>query len=131
MGARMTMLRSNTHLTIWDEEAYADDPKLARASIQKLCSGDLEAISTSEYVMAYAEDGTATFAGIEHLTGRFGDRSGTLVLQHSGRFDHGVAHADVTVVPGASSDELTGATGTGSFDAESGPDGTLSLDLRF
>jgi hypothetical protein len=127
----MTTLRSTTKLTGWDEEAYADDPKLARASIQKLCSGDLEAISTTEYVMAYATDGSATFAGIEHLTGRFGDRSGTLVLQHTGRFEDGVATADVTVVPGAATDELSGATGSGHFAAETGPLGNLELDLRF
>jgi hypothetical protein len=127
----MTMLRSNTTVTIWDEEPYADDPRLARASVQKLCSGDLEAIATSEYVMAYADDGTATFAGIEHLTGRFGDRSGTLVLQHSGRFEDGVARAEITVVPGAATDELSGVTGSGSFAAKTGPDGELELDLRF
>ncbi len=127
----MTMLRSATRLTEWDEEAYADEPKLARASIQKWCSGDLDAIATSQYVMAYAPDGTATFTGIEHITGRIGERSGTLVLQHVGRFDDGVARADVTVVPGASSDELAGAAGAGTFAAESGPNGTLELDLRF
>lgn len=127
----MTMLRSQTRLTEWDEEPYADEPKLARASIQKWCSGDLEAIATSQLVMAYADDGTATFTGIEHLTGRIGDRSGTLVLQHVGRFEDGVARADVTVVPGASSDELAGAQGTGHFAAESGPNGTLEIDLRF
>lgn len=127
----MTTLRAETRLTEWDEEAYADEPKLARASIQKWCSGDLDAIATSQYVMAYAEDGTATFTGIEHLTGRIGDRSGTLVLQHVGRFEDGVARADLTVVPGASSDELAGAHGTGRFAAESGPNGTLELDLRF
>jgi hypothetical protein len=127
----MTMLRSATRLTEWDEEPYADEPKLARASVQKRCSGDLDAIATSHYVMAYTEDGTATFAGIEHLTGRIGDRSGTLVLQHIGRFEDGVARADVTVVPGASSDELAGAAGSGTFAAESGPNGTLELDLRY
>ena len=127
----MTMLRSQTTLTEWDEEAYADEPKLARASIQKRCIGDLDAIATSQYVLAYAEDGTATFTGIEHLTGRIGNRSGTLVLQHVGRFADGVATADVTVVPGASSDELAGAQGTGRFAAETGPNGTLEIDLRF
>lgn len=130
-GGRMTTLRSETRLTEWDEEAYADEPKLARASIQKRCSGDLDAIATSQYVMAYAEDGTATFTGIEHLTGRIGDRSGTLVLQHVGRFVDGVARAEVSVVPGASSDELAGAIGSGTFAATTGPSGTLELDLRF
>jgi hypothetical protein len=53
------------------------------------------------------------------------------VLQHVGRFEDGVARADVTVVPGASSDELATAAGSGTFAAESGPNGTLELDLRF
>jgi hypothetical protein len=126
------MLHAETELREWEEEAYADDPKLSRAHIQKWLSGDdVEAIATSQYVMAYADDGTATFTGIEHLTGRFGDRSGTLVLQHVGRFEDGTAHADVTVVPGASSDELAGAEGAGTFAAPSGPIGTLDLELTF
>ena len=125
-------LRADTQLREWEEAPYADDPRLSRASVQKMCSGDdVEAISTTEYVMAYAEDGTATFAGIEHLTGRFGQRAGTLVLQHVGRFEDGLARADVTVVPGAATDELAGVTGSGSFAAQTGPNGTLELDLRF
>jgi hypothetical protein len=124
-------LRAETELRAWEEEAYADEPKLSRAHVQKWMRGDFDAISTSQYVMAYAPDGTATFSGIEHITGRIGARAGTLVLQHVGRFEDGVARADVTVVPGASSDELAGAAGSGTFAAESGPNGTLELDLRF
>lgn len=124
-------LRAETDLREWEEEAYADEPRLSRASIQKRLSGDCDAIATSQYVLAYAADGTATFTGIEHITGRIGDRSGTLVLQHVGRFADGVAQAEVTVVPGASSDELAGAQGAGTFAAPSGPKGTLELDLRF
>lgn len=124
-------LHADTELREWEEEAYADDPRLSRASIQKWMSGDLDAISTSQYVLAYAPDGTASFTGIEHITGRIGERAGTLVLQHVGRFEDGVARAEVTVVPGASSDELASAQGSGTFAAESGPNGTLELDLRF
>ena len=129
MRSATSSMTAEFHLNHWDEELYADDPKLARASVQKRFTGAMDAISTSEYVMAYADDGSATFTGIEHITGRIGERSGTLVLQHAGRFADGVATGEVTVVPGASSDELSGATGTGSFAAESGPDGTLHLDL--
>lgn len=131
MTAVKKTLKADTELREWEEEAYADDPHLSRASIQKRMSGDLDAISTTQYVMAYEEDGSATFTGIEHITGRIGERAGTLVLQHVGRFEDGVARADVTVVPGASSDELAGAAGGGHFEASTGPNGTLELDLRF
>jgi hypothetical protein len=124
-------LRAETELREWDEEVYADDPHLARASVQKWMSGDLDAISTSQYVMAYEDDGTAVFTGIEHITGRIGERAGTLVLTHVGKLEDGVARAEVTVVSGASSDELAGATGSGSFASASGAAGTLELDLRF
>lgn len=75
--------------------------------------------------MAYQPDKTATFIGIERIRGRIGGHHGSLVLQHSGMFDGGAATGDLTVVSGT--DELKGATGTGSFKAD--PAGSITLDL--
>ena len=128
---RKQHVQSNFELKAWDEETYADDPRLVRATVSKLYSGDVLAVSTSEYVMAYADDGTATFVGLEHITGTIGDRAGTLVLQHVGTYADGVARASVMADPAASTDDLAGVQVTGSFAATSGPNGTVELDLTF
>lgn len=80
--------------------------------------------------MAYGNDGTATFVGLERITGSVGGRDGSVVVQHAGRFDGGAAKASLTVVPGAGAGDLSSASGEGEFYA---PDmgGSVSLSLSF
>ena len=121
--------KATIEITTWDESEI--DPaegtdKLTRAHVVKTYSGDIEARSVTEWLMAYAADGSATFLGLERLTGTVAGRAGTLVLEHQGGFEDGAATATVTVVSGT--DELSGATGTGTFVAAPAPSLTLVLD---
>src|SRR5438874_11684434 len=64
----------------WDEKAYSegqDLPKLTRASVTKTFTGDIEGEGQVEYLMMYRSDGSATFVGLERVTGRIGAKSGT------------------------------------------------------
>lgn len=101
--------------------------KLTKASVTKSYSGDIEGTSVTEWLMAYAPGQTATFVGIERIKGSFGDRSGSLVLQHVGDYDGAAATAELTVVSGT--DELETATGSGHFTAD--PEGRITLSLQF
>lgn len=67
--------------------------------------------------MAYRADGTATFIGLERVTGRLGNRSGSFVLEHSGSFEGGMARASWFVVAGSGTGELSGLRGEGGFEA--------------
>ena len=79
--------------------------------------------------LAYAGDAYATFVGHERIEGTLGDRTGTFVLQHVGTFEDGVARGAVSVVAGTGTGDLEGLTGDGTFVAERGPTGTVTLEL--
>jgi hypothetical protein len=100
----------------WDEKPYSegpDLPKLTRASVRKTFTGDIEGEGQVEYLMMYRGDGTATFVGLERVTGRFGARSGTFVLQRTGVFEGGQAKESYVVVPGSATGQLRGLQGEG------------------
>jgi hypothetical protein len=123
-------LSATFEVTDWKEDEFdagADRAKLTKASVQKKYSGDIDGTSVTEWVMAYSPDDTATFVGIERISGTVGGRSGSLVLQHVGAFADGAATAELTVVSGAG--ELDGVGGDGDFRAD--PSGSVNLRLTF
>jgi hypothetical protein len=114
----------------WNEQPFDEIPdtsKLTRASVTKSYTGDVEGTSTTEWLMSYADDGSATFVGLERIVGKVGGHKGTLVLQHVGAYADGTATAKLSVVKGAGSDDLAGVTGEGDFTAD--PAGSLTLRL--
>ena len=114
----------------WDEheiDEHDDTAKVTRAVVTKTYSGGVEGTSYTETTMAYAEDGTATFVGLERVRGTIGGKQGSIVLQHVGGYDGTAARAELTVAPGSGTDDLAGATGTGAFLAD--PQGSVTLDL--
>jgi Protein of unknown function (DUF3224) len=116
----------------WDEspiDAEEEVPKVTRAVVSRAYAGDLSGRSTTEWVMAYSPDGSATFVGMERVVGTVGERAGTLVLQHVGNYAEGSAGAELSVVEGSGSGELGSAKGSGSFKAD--PNGSMTLSLTF
>jgi Protein of unknown function (DUF3224) len=113
----------------WDEKPFDETSggaKLTKASVAKEYSGDIEASSATEWLMAYQPDESAVFVGLERINGTIGGRSGTLVLRHVGAFEDGAAKATLTIVSGT--DQLQGATGGGTLVAD--PAGRISLDVE-
>ena len=101
----------------WDEKPYSEEsgqPKLTRASVTKTLTGDIEGAGQVEYLMMYRSDGTASFVGLERVTGKVGGRSGSFVLQRTGVFEGGLAKESYSVVPGSATGDLLGLTGSGS-----------------
>jgi hypothetical protein len=117
----------------WDETPFDEEdpslPKVTRTVVAKEYSGDIEGRSTTEWLMAYAEDGSATFVGLERITARFAGEEGTLILQHIGSYGNGAARATLAVIEGANSGELKSAKGAGEFLAD--PSGSLTLELTY
>jgi Protein of unknown function (DUF3224) len=114
----------------WDEKPFAEAPdaaKLTQADVTKKYDGDVTGTSDTVWLMAYADDKTATFVGIERITGSVGGRDGTLVLQHVGTYAEGAAKAKLSVVEGAGTGELAGVTGSGDLVAD--PSGKVTLRL--
>jgi hypothetical protein len=105
----------------WDEKTWDGRPwnevtgaKFTRASIVNVFHGDIEGESHQESLMAYREDGTVDFVGLEHVVGQVGGRSGSFVLKHNGTVVNGVVAATYTVIPGFGTGELSGLRGEGS-----------------
>lgn len=85
---------------------------LARMSIDKTFSGDLQAVSRGEMLSAgTATKGSAGYVALEWVQGSLHGRSGSFVLQHSATMNRGEAHMSVTVVPDSGTGELQGIGG--------------------
>jgi Protein of unknown function (DUF3224) len=121
-------VKATFEVTGWDEIPFDDGvgvSKLTEALVSKKYSGDVEGTSTTKWLMAYAPDKTATYVGIERIQGTVAGKHGSLVVLHDGRFEDGVASADLRVVSGT--DQLKGITGSGTFRAD--PAGTVEISI--
>lgn len=119
----------------WDEKPYAEfegGGKLTQASVKQAFSGDIEGEGGVEWLMCYRPDQTADFVGLQRISGRLGDRSGTFILlQTAGTFDGAEARGNLSVVPGSGTGELHGLRGTGEFTAPRGSEPSMTLEYEF
>ena len=118
----------------WDEKPYGEGPglpKLTRASVRKLYTGDIRGDGQVEYLMMYRADGSATFVGLERIVGEIGGRTGSFVLQRTGVFEDGQAKESYAVVAGSGTGGLRGFRGDGSSSLGHGMEHpfTLSYEL--
>jgi hypothetical protein len=97
----------------------------------KTLTGDIEGEGRVEYLMMYRGDGTATFVGLERVTGRIGGRSGSFVLERAGVFADGQAKESYSVVPGSGTGELSGLRGEGSTAVGHGLEHPFALSYEF
>ena len=114
-------------LKSWDEHPYSEidgGPNLTRASVNNSLHGDIEGEGTLQYLMIYHDDGSCSFMGLERVVGHIGDRSGSLVLQHSGTFEGNSVTCTLSVVPGSGTGDLRGLRGEGGFVARLGQQAT-------
>jgi len=112
------MMTVNARFAIksWDEKPYSEGPnlpKLTRACVVRTFTGDIDGEGRVEYLMMYSSDGSASFVGLERITGRLAGRSGTFVLQRTGVFEGGLAKESYSVIPGSGTGELSGLRGDG------------------
>ncbi len=121
-------------LKSWEEKNYDEiggTPKLTRVSATKSYKGDIEGEGNLEYLMMYRTAGSASFIGLERVTGSVGGRSGSFVLEHRGTFEGGVAKVTLSVVPGSGTGDLRDMSGEGGFDAAHEPPYAMTLDYAF
>jgi hypothetical protein len=117
----------------WDEKPYSegkDLPKMTRASVDKTFTGDIDGEGHVEYVMMYRSDGTATFVGLERITGRIAGRNGSFVLQRTGVFEDGQAKESYSVVTGSGTGELRSLRGEGTSSVGHAADYPFALNYE-
>lgn len=117
----------------WEEKPYSegpDLPKLTRASVTKRYTGDIDGQGQVEYIMMYRGDGSASFVGLERITGRIAGRSGSFVLQRTGVFEGGVAKESYSIVPESATGGLRGLVGDGTSAVGHGMEHPFTLNYQ-
>src|SRR5207248_5699636 len=71
-----------------------DGPKLAKIHVEESFSGDIEGDGVVEFLQAARADGSATFVGIERVTGSIHGRKGTFLLQDSGTVEGNIVKGE-------------------------------------
>jgi hypothetical protein len=94
--------------------AYSgDDAPLARMSLDKKYSGDLDATAVGEMLSAgTAVKNSAGYVAIEKVTGTLHGRDGSFTLQHSATMNRGAPSLSITVIPDSGTGALAGITGS-------------------
>jgi len=106
------------HPSAYDEPA--EGPVLTRIHVEESFSGDITGDGVVEFLQAARADGSASFAGIERVTGTVAERTGTFLLQEAGTLQDNVVSGDWFVIPGSGTGQLAGLRGTGGFRASLG-----------
>ncbi|HEX2818941.1 MAG TPA: DUF3224 domain-containing protein [Streptosporangiaceae bacterium] len=109
----------------------ANGPVLTRIHVQESFSGDIEGDGVVEFLQAAQPDGSASFVGIERVTGRLAGRAGTFLLQDAGTVEGSVVSGEWFVVPGSGTSQLSGLRGEGGFRANLGESAQVHLDYWF
>jgi hypothetical protein len=128
--------RAKAVITVHSYEPVAydepiDGPKLAKIHVRESFSGDIEGEGTVEFLQAGNADGSASFVGIERVTGSIHGRKGSFLLLDSGTVEGNVVSGEWFVVPGSGTGQLVGLRGTGGFRANLGEGAQVHIDHWF
>ena len=132
-GART---RANAVITVhkYEPESYeepAKGPVLTRIHVEESFSGDISGDGAVEFLQAARADGSASFVGIERVTGTVGGQAGSFLLQDAGTVAGNIVSGDWFVIPGSGTGALAGLRGEGGFRADLGQSAQVHLDYWF
>jgi hypothetical protein len=106
-------------------------PTLVEIHVTETFSGDIEGEGIVRFLQAVRADGSASFVGIERVTGGVHGRPGSFLLQDVGMLEGSTVSGTWFVIPGSGTGELRGLRGEGGFTAELGQHATITLDYWF
>ena len=104
---------------------------LTRIHVEESFSGDITGDGAVEFLQAAQADGSASFVGIERVTGELGGRRGTFLLQDAGTVQDNIVSGEWFVIPGSGTGQLAGLRGEGGFRASLGESAQVHLDYWF
>jgi hypothetical protein len=128
--------RANAVITVhkYEPVAYeepAEGPVLSRIHVEEAFNGDIEGDGVVEFLQASRPDGSASFVGIERVSGSVAGRTGTFLLQDVGTVENNIVSGDWFVVPGSGTGRLAGLRGQGGFRANLGEGADVHLEYWF
>jgi hypothetical protein len=106
-------------------------PDIVEIQVAEQFTGDITGQGKVRFLQTIFADGSASFVGVERVTGSIGARSGSFVLQDAGTVEGTVVSGTWFVVPGSGTGELTGLRGDGGFRADLGQNAEIHLDYWF
>jgi hypothetical protein len=134
MNANPRKLTGTIEVKTWEPRPY-DVPSTGLAlneiHVTESFHGDIEAEGTVRFLQALRADGSATFTGIERVTGTVGGRAGSLLLMDFGTLAGNMVQGTFTVVSGSGTGAFAGVEGQGTFGATLGQHANWTLDLTF
>ena len=104
---------------------------LVEIHVTEAFHGDIEGEGVVRFLQAIRADGSASFVGIERVSGSIAHRSGTFLLQDAGTVDGSVVSGTWFVIPGSGTGGLAGLRGEGGFTANLGEGAEVTLDYWF
>lgn len=119
---------------VYEPTAYdvpADGLPLNRIHVEEEFTGDIRGTGVVTFLQAARPDGSASFVGIERVTGSLAGRAGSFLLQDAGSVAGETVSGEWFVVPGSGTAELAGLRGTGGFTAKLGQNAEVWLDYHF
>jgi Protein of unknown function (DUF3224) len=118
----------------YEPETYEDSgggTDLVEIHVTEAFHGDIEGEGSVRFLQAVRTDGSASFVGIERVTGSVGGRNGTFLLQDAGTVQGSVVSGTWFVIPGSGTGDLAGLRGEGGFTANMGESADVTLDYWF
>ena len=136
MAGSTARTRADAVITVhkYEPSAYdepAEGPALTRIHVEESFGGDISGAGVVEFLQAARADGSASFVGIERVTGTVAGRNGTFLLQDAGTVQDNIVSGDWFVIPGSGTGQLAGLRGTGGFRANLGEGAQVHLDYWF
>jgi hypothetical protein len=136
MGESAGRTRADAVITVhkYEPSAYdepAEGPVLTRIHVEESFSGDITGDGVVEFLQAAWANGSASFVGIERVTGAVAGRNGSFLLQDAGTVQDNIVSGDWFVMPGSGTGQLAGLRGTGGFRANLGESAQVHLDYWF
>ena len=136
MSISEATLHASAVITVHKYEPAAYDESeaglaLTKIHVEESFAGDIQGDGVVEFLQAARADGSATFVGLERITGSLGGKVGTFLLQDAGTMVDSVVSGDWFVVPGSGTGELTGLRGTGGFRANLGEGADVTLEYWY
>jgi hypothetical protein len=95
-----------------DPAFESDETSIGRMSIDKQFHRDLEATSKGEMLYVGNAKTSGGYVAIERVSGILHGRQGTFILQHNATMTRGTPRLNIIAVPGTSTGQLAGLTGS-------------------
>ena len=133
-GAKAGRAQGTIEVKSWEPQPYeaeAQGPTLNEIQVTETFKGDIQGEGRVRFLQAQRGDGSASFVGIERVTGALAGREGSFLLQDEGTLVGDRVEGRWFVISGSATGGLAGLRGEGTFSARLGEHAHWVLEYRF